>query len=320
MAVITVCGEVSGDRLGAVLTHEHLACDFSPRSGNPDNRMLDAELMIEELGHFRRSGGGALVEVTPCDAGSSPALLRSISAGSDVAIVHGIAFYQEDSYPEWVRSASEAEIAAFFVERIVRGHDGVRSGLIGELGSHNEDHSDFRAYRMRELESKVFRAAAQAQRATSVLISTHASLGRGGSAQLDLLESAGADPSRIVIGHCDTYGGADEGSDLEYYLSILGRGAYVQFDLIGWNSEWPGIATDALRARRVATLVRMGHAGRLLVASDTCRLSQLHVRGGRGYDHVLTSFVPRLRAEGVSDDDIRTILVENPRRALAVPD
>jgi phosphotriesterase-related protein len=36
------------------------------------------------------------------------------------------------------------------------------------------------------------------------------------------------------------------------------------------------------------------------------------------YSHVLTSFVPALRAEGVDEDDVQRILVTNPHALLTV--
>ena len=65
----------------------------------------------------------------------------------------------------------------------------------------------------------------------------------------------------VVIGHCDAHCHDDEEKDLEYYLPILDRGAYVEFDLIGWVGEWPGCPTDDIRARRLASLVRLGAPG-----------------------------------------------------------
>ena len=311
-AVRTVCGDIPDDRLGVAMAHEHLCCDFSLSGGSPDNCMRDWELIAAELQFYKRSGGAAVFEVTPYDMGSDPEALRRISAESGVHIVHGISFYREDRYPDWVRAASAESLAEFFASRIEDGVQGVRCGLIGEIGSHNEPEPDPKGYRLYEGEAKVFRAAALAQRTTGAAISTHASLGRAGHAQLDVLEDAGADLSRVAIGHCDAHGHDDEKIDLEYYLPILQRGAYVQFDLIGWNREWSGIPNDDLRARRLATLIARGCASQLLLSSDTCRLSQLQANGGRGYDHVLTQFVPRLRSLGVAEEAIETMLVKNP--------
>ena len=70
-------------------------------------------------------------------------------------------------------------------------------------------------------------------------------------------------------------------------------------------------------AWNVAEVVRAGRVGQVTLSMDICSNSQMHAHGGHGYDHLLTTFVPLLRDAGVSDADIRTMLVENPRRILA---
>jgi phosphotriesterase-related protein len=67
----------------------------------------------------------------------------------------------------------------------------------------------------------------------------------------------------------------------------------------------------------VAALIEMGYARQLLLSTDTCRLSQLRGNGGRGFDYLWTSFLPRLRERGVSEAQIQTLLVDNPRRVFA---
>jgi phosphotriesterase-related protein len=162
-----------------------------------------------------------------------------------VQVVSGIAFYDQSTYPEWVRSASVEAIADYFVRLLEEGEHGVRAGLIGEVMSHNEPVANAAGYRLEPLEHRVFVAAAQAQRRTGAAISTHASLGRAGPAQLDVFERSGADLSRVVIGHCDAHVHDDIALDLAYYLPILQRGAYCQFDMIGWNA---GTRRSARRA------------------------------------------------------------------------
>ncbi len=314
----TVSGEIKRDQLGPTLAHEHLCCDISHTSGRADNRMLDWELIVQELEFFKNAGGRGILEVTPVDLNADPAALRRIAQASDIHIVRGISFYQEACYPEWLRSATVDQITEFFVREIEEGQDGVPAGFIGEIGTHNQPQPDPAGYRLSEAETRVFQAAARAQQRTGVLISTHASLGRAGHAQLDVLEKAGADLSRVVIGHCDTHILGEEQEDLDYYLPILDRGAYVEFDLISWNREWPGGMTDAERAQRLSTLIRLGYSKHLLIATDTCRLSQLRHHGGRGYDYIWTDFLPLLRAEGADQESIDDILIENPGRAVDI--
>ena len=122
----------------------------------------------------------------------------------------------------------------------------------------------------------------------------------------------------MVIGHCDAHILDEEEEDLAYYLPILDRGAYLEFDLISWNREWPGGMTDEERAQRLATLIRLGYSKKLLIGTDTCRLSQLHKYGGRGYDYIWTDFLPMLWTQGVDQSAIDDILVENPGRAVDI--
>ena len=314
----TVLGEIQEDRFGPALAHEHLYCNIARHSGNPDNAMTDWELVARELSAFTAAGGRGILEVTPVDLEGDAAALRRISAASGVHVVRGIAFYQEDSYPQWLTTATVGQIEDFFVEEIEEGQDGIPAGFIGEIGSHNRPEPDFAGYRLTEGETRVFQAAAGAQQRTGALISTHACLGRAGHAQLNVLEAAGADLSRVVIGHCDAHYHDDEEKDLEYYVPMLQRGAYVEFDLIGWVDEWPGCPTDEIRADRLASLVRSGYQDQLLVATDTCRLSHLRANGGRGYDFFWNDFLPRLRREGVGQDALDAILIRNPGRAANI--
>jgi predicted metal-dependent phosphotriesterase family hydrolase len=319
--VMTVTGQVPGEQLGPTSAHEHLYCDISVQSGREDNIITDVPLMVGELAYVRGAGGRTVVDVTPEGIGRNPAMLKAISEGSGVQVVSGIAFYTEETYPAWVRGSTETQLADYFVREIEEGRDGVCAGLIGELASHNlaksvelgEEWPAPAAYRLTDAESQVFRAAAKAQRRTEVAITTHASLGRGGHAQLAMLERAGADPGRVAIGHCDAHWHADPDRDLDYYLPILERGAFCGFDLIGWEE----LAPDEVRAERIAALARLGYARQIVLGSDTCRRSQLHANGGRGLDFLWTSFVLRLVALGVPESDISAMLVEAPRRLLA---
>ena len=313
--IVTVTGEIRPEQLGPALCHEHLHCDVSIVSGRADNRLIAPQLMPQEMARFAAAGGRAIVEVTPEGIGRDAASLAEISRASGVTIVSGIAFYVQETYPAWVASAAADKIADYFVMHLDRGVGGVRAGLIGEVASHNETAPNARGYRLEPLERRVFEAAALAQQQTGACISTHASLGRAGHAQLDVLEAAGADLSKVVIGHCDAHWHADAVLDFEYYLPILERGAYCQFDLVGWEELGP----DEIRAERIAELVERGHQSQILLGTDTCRLSQLHANGGRGYDFVWTSFLRRLRCAGVSAAAIEAMLVDNPRRVLERP-
>jgi phosphotriesterase-related protein len=65
-------------------------------------------------------------------------------------------------------------------------------------------------------------------------------------------------------------------------------------------------------------LCSAGFMGQLLLSQDVCRKSYLQLYGGNGYDYIPTQFVDRLAARGFTEDDIRTLMYDNPRRLLEI--
>ena len=65
-------------------------------------------------------------------------------------------------------------------------------------------------------------------------------------------------------------------------------------------------------------LLARGHAERILLSQDVCHDSQLRRYGGSGYTYLADTVLPRLREAGVSEEEIRTITVDNPRRLLTI--
>ena len=120
-----------------------------------------------------------------------------------------------------------------------------------------------------------------------------------------------ADPGRVVIGHADSY------PVLDHYLALIERGANLEFDFLGmpWSKE----RHDEVRVLDLTReLLSRGHADRILLSQDVCNDSQLAAYGGNGYTHLATSFLPRLRAAGVSDAEIETMTIANPRRLVTI--
>ncbi len=307
---MTVTGEVPVAELGVTLPHEHLIHRISIHSGKPDNTCIDTNLVAEELSYFRSAGGSTACDVTPIGVGRDPEALRELSRLSGVNIISALGLYQLDIWPTELASMSETALTDFLVREAFGESTGIAAGLLGEIACHNEDHADWRKYELLDKEKMVFRAVAGAQRRTGLTISTHASFGRAGVAQIEVLLAANADPGRIVIGHCGAQSHEDIAIDLEYYDTLLSEGVSLEFDLFGWQ----GMPPDNERCQRIAALVTEGFADRILLSTDTCRLSQLHRFGGRGFDYLFASVLPGLRDLGVGDEDIHHMTVTNPAR------
>lgn len=294
----TVTGPITATELGVTLVHEHLLIDMYEVSLNSVGVLLDEEAAAEELSLFRDAGGVTVVDQTTLGLHPSWEGLRRISLATGVRVIAGTGVYWHRFRPSWVESMSEAELRARFVADLVEGVGPfrIRAGLIGEIATGHRE--------IDPVEARVFRAAAAAQAETGAPISTHALFTSIGLEQLDVLEGAGGDPAKIVIGHADT------NPDTAYHRAILERGAWLGFDTVGQTDK----TTDDWRADRLAEYAEAGHLGRLLVSSDVCKRPALVRNGGGGYAHVIRDFVPRLEARGFSAAAIQALLVDNPRR------
>ena len=308
--VQTVLGPIEPAGLGFTLPHEHtqIALWHIPDRWDYWQLTRDEPLILEELAAYRAAGGSALVDLTLPGVGRDPGWLADLARGSGLHIVMGCGWYRGAYYPAEVRIDRRTvdDLADELVREVADGvgETGIRPGIIGEIGTDKPWVS--------ALEERVHRAAARAAKRTGMAITTHAVLSPVGLDQLRIFEAEGADPTRVVIGHADSY------PHLDHHLAIVERGASVEFDFLGMSfspaeRHGEGRAVDLLRE-----LLSRGHAERILLSQDVCHDSQLTRYEGNGYTYLARSFLPRLREAGVSPAEIETMTVANPRRLLTV--
>ena len=301
---MTVLGPMPAEALGVTSMHEHILCDIYRAGGGIYNILDDENMAIEELMHFKRAGGSAIVEVPTLDIGRNLEGLARVSSATGVHIIAGSGFYVDRSHPAIVSRLNSEKLAHYLVEDVNQGPPG--PGIIGEIGSNK--------YGATPSEERSLRAAARAARRTGRCVSTHAALGDCGLEQLAILLEEGLHPDQIIIGHVDSIWHLDIERDLRYCEAIIAQGANVAFDTVGWDE----FAPDERRVERLVALIERGHADKIVLGSDTCRRTHYHLLGGQGYDYLLTGFVPRLRAAGISQEVLDKLLIHNPRRLLTL--
>jgi phosphotriesterase-related protein len=133
-----------------------------------------------------------------------------------------------------------------------------------------------------------------------------------GLAQLRVLEEAGADPARVVIGHADSY------PILDHWLAILERGASIELDFLGMSFTPQERLAEPRLIPLLLDLLGRGRADRILLSQDVCHNEQLRHYGGNGYTYLQEVFLPRLRGAGVAETEIRQMTESNPRRLLTI--
>jgi phosphotriesterase-related protein len=301
---------------GATLFHEHmsLAPDFMPRwmaFSRPGGRgaaapppaaapseqphiMENLDLMVEEMKIAKQEGVACIADGGHADMGRNLDFLKQLSEKSGMPIVAGCGFYTDPFYPDEVKTWSDEQIA----QDLVRQVKTQPVGVFGEIGSWDE---------ITDTERKVFRAVAKAHRETNLSIFTHTGIpGKSALEQLDILESGGVKPDRIVIGHL----GNLVDPEVKVHKEICKRGAFIGFDRQGGGG-------DTRQVPMVMSLIEAGYAGNLMFSSDLSGAAQLKHNGGAGYAKTVTVWGKKLTEAGVNEATLHRILVDNPRRFLA---
>ena len=121
--------------------------------------------------------------------------------------------------------------------------------------------------------------------------------------------------TKVVIGH------AGDSNDLDYLKWIMDQGATIGCDRFGLDLFNP---TDQ-RVATIAALCAQGYADRIVLAHDAaCYMDFFSGDAAQQalattapnwhYLHISEDVLPALREQGVTDDQISTMLVDNPRR------
>jgi phosphotriesterase-related protein len=158
-----------------------------------------------------------------------------------------------------------------------------------------------------------------AQRETGVAISIHPGASDNvGLEIVQILKEAGADLYHVVIGHTDllNYNRTtcrkimDAGCNIAF--DNIGHEGFYQIPMISRNFEMADINTVG----NIVKLMKEGYLKQILLSQNIATKERLTSFGGTGYAHILRDVVPIMLARGLTDAQIHTLLVENPKRVL----
>lgn len=340
--VLTVLGPIDPSEVGPALLHEHLLNEISamvPPPEDPELRRLyeqpvalehmaeiqwsragmlsrdnidqgSIELRASELRLFRETGGGTLAEVSAIGLRNSASELPELSRLSGVHIVAATAFFVEALTPPEYLDWSVTQLADLLIREHAEGigDTGVRAGFIGEAGT---------GAPLMPFEERHLRASVIAMKETGMGLMVHTDpWAPGGLVVVDVLEEAGADLSRVVIGHLNP-----TLPDIEYHRSIARRGAVLGYDLCGYDIvRTPGRfpARDWEMADAVVQLVREGFGEQIVLSMDTALKTDYVRYGGWGYAHIQKRVGPLLQEMGLTEEQLRTITTDTPARILTL--
>ncbi|MFD4763395.1 phosphotriesterase [Streptomyces sp. NPDC058439] len=316
--VNTVLGPVPTEELGVVSVHEALLSVVPGAEYAFDITIDRAEIfetLAAKLKDFRAHGGGTIVDSTGMFHGRDVRLYETLSCTTGVHIVASTGQGPEELLGGYFLTPQTnppapwpaEKFAGLFTKEVAEGMVVPRverrgaAGLVATVATLEG---------MTATDESLFRGAARTALSTGVAVSIR--YGSDAVHDLDVVLDEKLPADRVVVGGLDRKEAVATGAPLE----ITRRGAYAALDHVGLEDE--AHITDAERAALVADLVRAGFGNRILLSSNATGVAKGHPGNDLPYSYVLTTFVPLLKAQGLSDEDTRRILVENPRDLLSV--
>jgi predicted metal-dependent phosphotriesterase family hydrolase len=304
--VHTVRGPIDASEMGTTLIHEHVLVDFIGAEKVSRSR-YDGEAafrtILPHLVEVRKRGAKTFFECTPAYLGRDPLLLRRLSEASGLHIVTNTGYYgaaNDIAVPKHAYTETAAELAARWTEEFRRGIEGtgIRPGFV-KIGVDPAPLS--------VIDTKLVEAGALCHLATGLTLAIHTADGPAAMEILEILKRSGVSPEAYVWVH------SQNDKAPERRALAAQRGAWVSLDGIG-----PQSLDTHLEA--VLALSQGGSLGRALISQDAGWYHVGEAGGGayRAHSYLFDVFLPALRARGLTEADLRTLLVDNPARAFAV--
>jgi phosphotriesterase-related protein len=286
-----------------VLFHEHMQFGWPGFGLDFRARRTDPERAVRVLDELADLGYGALVDATPMECGQDLDLLAGIARQSRLQVVGATGIYHaQRGFPDHLASLTADEIAELFRHDLCGGPGRGRAGVSMVAGETAEP---------AQRERKALVAAGTVSANDDVPILTHTGSAAVARMQFEVLTGAGANPARIVLGHLD-----NPGNTFDEVAALAGLGAFIGIDRFGGGGD----TVDERRAGLVTALVAAGLVRSIMISHDRPltflgRVTTGH-ETGNPFTHIEQNAVPLLKARGLSDSDIATILEDNPRRWL----
>lgn len=315
--VNTVLGPLPADQLGPTAVHEALLSIVPGAEYAPDISIDRAEIfntLAAKLRDFRTAGGRTIVDSTGMFHGRRVVWLENLAKATGVNIIASTGMGPEEMLGGYFLTPQTnpptpwpaEKFADLFTREITEGMVVPRierrgpAGLVVTTATRSG---------MTGTDESLFRGAARTGLETGVAVSIR--YGADVLAELDIVLDEKLPANRVIVG------GLDRRDAAGAVLAVAERGAYVAIDHVGLNDN-EDYLTDAERTALVLELVAAGYTDRIILSSNAVGVAKGHEPYELPFGYVLTTFIPQLVEQGLSEAAAKVIHTDNPRALLTV--
>jgi phosphotriesterase-related protein len=320
--VETVRGPIESADLGATLMHEHvfvLSTEHVQNYGtggwwDEEERVRDA---VEKLDELKSLGIDTIVDPTVWGLGRYIPRVQRVAEQTEINIIVASGLYTYDEVPHQYEHRGPGLLLDLPTDPMVDDFTrDIRDGIA--------DTGVKAAFLKCVVEAKgltpgverTLRACSATHRATGAPITVHTSShNQAGLLALQVFRDEGVDLTKVVIGH------AGDSNDLDYLSELAEAGCLLGMDRFGLDIYNP----TANRVDTIVALAERGYADRMVLAHDAscyidyfpgpdAQAAKEQIAPNWHYRHISQDVLPMLRERGVSDEQIRQMLVDTPRR------
>ena len=313
----SVLGPMDTSDLGFTLSHEHVLVtsagiqyvypEFIDREGTISKAVADFKEAYSE-------GLRSIIDVTTIDLGRDIRMLEQVSRESGINIICATGTWRDIPRVFW--TASPDMIAPLYIREIEEGIEGtgIKAAIIkvaNDVGGVTKEGEI------------ILRAAARAQKATGVPISTHTyAPERVGEQQVRIFEEEGVDLNRVYVGH------SNDTTDTDYLIGLLDKGVWIGLDRYP-GGRMPGTPNWETRTETAKKLIDAGYGHRIMLGHDwsvTLSIASREMQEDRrkynpdSYLFITRNVLPKLKELGATDEQVNRIMVDNVRNFFAGTD
>lgn len=317
MATIeTIRGPLDTSRLGRVLVHEHVFLMDMEYTYNYRPDFFEEETVAKaavKLQALKAAGIDTIIDLTVLGLGRHIPSLAKLAVQTDINMIVSTGAYTFNEVPApfsfygpgLLYDAPEPMVD-HFVKDIVEGVAGTRIKA-GELKCAID------APGLTPGVERVMRAVARTHVITGTPITVHtAPKEETGLIAQRVLAEEGVNLEDVIIGH------SGDSTDIDYLMTLADQGSILGMDRFGVNFTM----TMQERVNTIAEMVKRGYVEQLTLSHDCACWSDFfptvaaynEAMPQHNYLHIHNDVIPALLEAGVTQTQIDTMFIDNPRR------